>query len=83
MSWEVWGTPPDPEPSYCPQCGEQHHVEGCELGAMQARAVKAELQRDQLLEALRAAHDHLDMWSLEVSHCKHAALIRAALKANT
>lgn len=42
MSWEAWGTPPDPEPEYCPMCGERNHVQGCELGAMQARALKAE-----------------------------------------
>lgn len=51
MSWEAWGTPPDPEPTFCPMCGEQNHVEGCELGAMQARALKAENE----LAALRAA----------------------------
>lgn len=33
----------------------------------------------QLLEALRTAHDHLDMEALEISHCKDAAAIRAAL----
>lgn len=42
MSWEVWGTPPDPEPQRCPECGEESHEEGCELGKMQARAVEAE-----------------------------------------
>lgn len=42
MSWEVWGTPPDPEPARCPMCGEESHEEGCELGKMQARAVEAE-----------------------------------------
>ena len=79
MSWEVWGTPPDPEPQHCPMCGEEHHEEGCELGSMQARAVRAELLRDHFLAALRVAHDHLDMQALEVSHCKDATLIRTAL----
>lgn len=42
MSWEAWGTPPDPELAYCPVCGSTSHVEGCELGVMQQRALKAE-----------------------------------------
>lgn len=33
----------------------------------------------ELLEALRVAHDHLDMQALEVSHCRDAALIRGAI----
>ena len=32
-----------------------------------------------LREALALAHDHIDMSRLEISHCKDAALIRAAL----
>jgi hypothetical protein len=36
-------------------------------------------QNQLLREALRVARDHIDMHSLEVSHCKDAALIRAAL----
>lgn len=35
--------------------------------------------RDELLEALRIARDHIDMDALEISHCKDAALIRAAI----
>lgn len=42
MSWEVWGTPPDPEPQRCPECGEESHLEGCEVGKMQDRAIEAE-----------------------------------------
>jgi len=33
-----------------------------------------------LLEALEIAMGHIDMASLEVSHCKDAELIRAAIK---
>lgn len=44
MSWEAWGTPPDSEPQYCPLCGGQQHVEGCELGAEVARRSKAEFE---------------------------------------
>ncbi len=36
-------------------------------------------QNQLLREALRVARDHIDMHSLEVSHCKDAALIRAAI----
>jgi hypothetical protein len=32
-----------------------------------------------LLDALRIAHDHIDMDALEVSHCKDAKRIRAAI----
>lgn len=33
-----------------------------------------------LEKALTAAHDHIDMAALEVSHCKDAAIISAALE---
>jgi len=33
----------------------------------------------RLREALAVAHDHIDMSRLEISHCKDATLIRAAL----
>lgn len=47
--------------------------------ATQARAdLEAEVKR--LREALRIAHDHIDMNALRVSHCKDAATITAALK---
>ena len=32
-----------------------------------------------LLEALRTARDHIDMGALEISHCKDAERIRAAI----
>lgn len=32
-----------------------------------------------LLEALLVAHDHIDMAALEISHCKDAEQIRAAI----
>lgn len=47
--------------------------------ATQARAdLEAENQR--LREALRIAHDHIDMNALRVSHCKDAATITTALE---
>ena len=47
--------------------------------ATQARAdLEAENQR--LREALRIAHDHIDMNALRVSHCKDAATITATLE---
>ncbi len=44
----------------------------------------AELRRlhaenEALREALRIARDHIEMDALEISHCKDAAMIRAAL----
>lgn len=52
MSFEAWGTPPDPEPRYCPVCDQESHHPDCELGKMQARAFLAEQQRDDLLATL-------------------------------
>lgn len=52
MSFEAWGTPPDPEPRYCPVCDQESHSNECELGKMQARAFLAEQQRDELLAAM-------------------------------
>ena len=49
MSYEAWGTPPDPEPRYCPLCDQESHTAECELGKMQASAFLAEAQRDELL----------------------------------
>lgn len=53
MSWEAWGTPPDKEPERCPVCGESSHLEGCELGAEQARRVKAEAAVERVRGVLR------------------------------
>ena len=36
-------------------------------------------ERDELLEALKTARDHIDMNALEISHCKDAERIRAAI----
>lgn len=40
---------------------------------------KLQQERDELLKALRTARDHIDMAALEISHCKDAELIRAAI----
>lgn len=53
MSFEAWGTPPEPEPRYCPVCDQESHDPTCELGKMQARAFLAERQRDELLTICR------------------------------
>jgi hypothetical protein len=37
-------------------------------------------ERDELLEALKVAHSHLDMARLVVSHCKDAELIYSAIE---
>jgi len=58
MSYEAWGTPPDPEPRYCPVCDKQSHDQDCELGKMQARAFIAEQQRDELLDELEKAANY-------------------------
>lgn len=39
----------------------------------------ATTQRDELLKALKVARDHIDMGALEISHCKDAEQIRAAI----
>jgi hypothetical protein len=57
MSYEAWGTPPDPEPSYCPMCDQRSHDPECELGKMQARALEAERQNAELRAALKEAED--------------------------
>lgn len=36
-------------------------------------------RRDELQAAVELAYDHLDMASLEISHCKDVAAIRAAI----
>ncbi|MEY5098412.1 MAG: hypothetical protein RJA36_1131 [Pseudomonadota bacterium] len=41
MSREAWGDPPDPEPQYCPVCGGQEHVEGCEFSKEVEQRLKA------------------------------------------
>lgn len=57
MSREAWGDPPDPEPQFCPLCGEQWHAEGCELGAEVSRRLDAERASAKLQAALDAAED--------------------------
>lgn len=67
MSYEAFGTPPSPEPMFCPLCDSESHLEGCELGELQKRVVNAELtvgEQQRQLEAhdeqLRIARDALD-----------------------
>lgn len=50
-----------------------------ESDATQARA-DLEAENKRLREALRIAHDHIDMNALRISHCKDAATITAALE---
>lgn len=52
------------------------------LVAASTRASLADAQTEiaRLRGALEVAHDHIDMHSLEISHCKDFALIRDALK---
>lgn len=66
-----------------PLCIDDHEArysaDQMQAYAQQARAdLEAEVQR--LREALRIAHDHIDMNALRVSHCKDAATITAALE---
>ena len=56
---------------------EQGH-DGDALGALY-EMVELRRERDELLEALRTACDHIDMAALEISHCKDAERIRAAV----
>lgn len=56
MSWEAWGTPPDPEPGPgCPLCGGNSHNADCELGKMQVRALEAERE----VRSVRLEYQHL------------------------
>jgi hypothetical protein len=50
--------------------------EGEEQAEANARLIAA---APDLLEALRTARDHIDMDALEISHCKDAERIRAAI----
>jgi hypothetical protein len=50
--------------------------EGEEPAEANARLIAA---APDLLEALRTARDHIDMDALEISHCKDAERIRAAI----
>jgi hypothetical protein len=43
------------------------------------RVLSLHAVNQELLEALRTARDHIDMNALEISHCKDAAAIRAAI----
>lgn len=56
MSWEAWGSPPEPEPEHCPLCGSDHYTEGCphcdEVNArITLQAILAELVRLKDLKA--------------------------------
>ena len=70
MSYEAWGTPPDPEPQYCPLCGETEHVDGCEIKALESRhrerlEIAVLTEREACLKAVRGVMvtDHgLNTW---------------------
>lgn len=54
-----------------------YELEGIKRGsAADARLIAA---APDLLEALCTARDHIDMGALEISHCKDAKRIRAAI----
>lgn len=54
MSWEVWGTPPDPEPVMCNLCeNELGSSSDCQCCKEATRADKAELELMTLRQTLR------------------------------
>lgn len=55
MSREAWGDPPDPEPQFCPNCGEQQHTDGCEVCELDKRRIAAESEVNRLRCQLRVA----------------------------
>ncbi len=73
--------------------GEQHMKSATELRRLHAEneaahtvgilqekeLMRLETENETLREALRIARDHIEMDALEISHCKDAAMIRAAL----
>lgn len=50
-----------------------------EIERMEAERDALKQTNEMLLEALKVARDHIHMGMLEVSHCKDAELIRAAI----
>lgn len=55
MSWEAWGTPPDPEPNPCPMCeGELGCMDDCEL----CKAVDMESKAKTALYRLKTTLAH-------------------------
>jgi hypothetical protein len=53
MSWEVFGTPPDPEPVCCPNCGGTHHTPGCEVCDLDIKRITLEAAVEKMRSALR------------------------------
>lgn len=56
---------------------ENNLLKMSQYGSGRLQALRA--QRDELLAALLTARDHIDMEALEISHCKDAERIRAAI----
>lgn len=52
-----------------------------EIRALRATEQALRERVKALEDALLTAHDHIDMWALEISHCKDAERIRSALPA--
>jgi hypothetical protein len=77
--WEVVTPPPgqtlDQANEYSPSLAYVWG-EGEEQAEANARLIA---EAPDLLEALRTARDHIDMDALEISHCKDAERIRAAI----
>lgn len=75
MSREAWGTPPDIEPEHCPLCGETSHVDGCEVGALQAKH-NAEVSR--LQQRISALEKDAARWQpIETADSNTLALLYA------
>lgn len=62
MSYEAWGTPPDPAPTYCPVCGDDRHDanSACEMAVMHRRAVAAEAELPLAISYFKQAEARVD-----------------------
>lgn len=77
MSWEAWGTPPDPEPECCPMCGSQTHEAGCPLCEVDQRRIKAESDLSRVRGVLRELVEARDAASALISGRAKGSFIEA------
>lgn len=71
MSYEVFGTPPDPTPTACPLCGEYEH-EGdtlCDLFLIRQRAISAEARVRSWISVAIAEKNNADDLARALTSC--------------
>lgn len=83
MSREAWGDPPAPQAPRCPVCDGTEHTNDCELGEEMAKRRQCERELAEWREMALSQAGDAGLLTRMVKAETEAALLRAALDAET